>query len=34
VSILARHVMTEGNDVNVLPNLLGSMAVYRVKRSV
>ncbi|MEQ1533405.1 MAG: methionine biosynthesis protein MetW [Sideroxydans sp.] len=33
VSILARHVMTEGSDVNVLPNLLGSMAVYRVKRA-
>ena len=30
--ILGRHVMNEGGDVNLLPNLLGSMAVYRFKR--
>jgi methionine biosynthesis protein MetW len=34
VTILARHVMTNGNDVSVLPNLLGSMAVYRFKREL
>lgn len=33
VRILARHVMTAGRDVGLLPNLLGSMAVYRIKRS-
>jgi len=32
VRILARHVMTEGNDVHVMPNLRGSTAVYRFKR--
>ncbi len=32
VRILARHVITGGNDVNVMPNLRGSMAVYRFKR--
>ena len=30
--ILGRHVMNEGGDVNLLPNLLGSVAVYRFKR--
>ena len=30
--ILGRHVMDESGDVNLLPNLLGSMAVYRFKR--
>lgn len=32
VSILARHVMTAGRDVSLLPNLRGSMAVYRIRR--
>ncbi len=32
VRILARHVMTGGEDVHVMPNLLGSMAVYRFKQ--
>jgi len=32
--ILGRHVMNEGGDVNLLPNLLGSVAVYRFKREV
>jgi len=32
-SILGRHVMNDSGDVNVLPNLLGSMAVYRFKRA-
>lgn len=31
--ILDRRVMTGGNAVSVLPNLLGSMAVYRFKRA-
>ncbi len=33
VRILARHVMAEGADVHVMPNLRGSMAVYRFKRA-
>ena len=33
VTILARHVMSGCNDVYVLPNLLGSTAVYRFKRA-
>jgi methionine biosynthesis protein MetW len=32
VRILARHVMTGDSDVNLLPNLFGSTAVYRFKR--
>ncbi len=32
VHILARHVITEGRDVHVVPNLFGSTAVYRFKR--
>jgi len=31
--ILDRRVMTGGGEVNILPNLLGSMAVYRFKRA-
>ncbi len=34
VHILERRVMTGGREVAVLPNLLGSMAVYRFQRSV
>ncbi|GAB4130554.1 MAG: methionine biosynthesis protein MetW [Sideroxydans sp.] len=33
VRILGRHVMTAGRDVSLLPNLRGSMAVYRIQRS-
>jgi methionine biosynthesis protein MetW len=33
MEILDRRVMTGGNEVKMLPNLLGSMAVYRFKRS-
>ena len=33
VHILARHVMTGEDDVSLLPNLLGSTAVYRFRRS-
>ncbi len=33
VEILGRHVMTGKKEKNVLPNLLGSMAVYRFKRA-
>lgn len=33
VEILGRHVMTGKKEMNVLPNLLGSMAVYRFKRA-
>ncbi len=32
IRILDRHVMNEGGDVNLLPNLRGSVAVYRFKR--
>ncbi len=34
VRILSRHVMAGDSDVRVLPNLRGSMAVYRFKREV
>ncbi|MFH2140471.1 MAG: methionine biosynthesis protein MetW [Pseudomonadota bacterium] len=30
--ILGRHVMNDSGDVNLLPNLRGSVAVYRFKR--
>ncbi len=33
IRILGRHVMAGGSDVSVLPNLLGSTAVYRFKRA-
>ncbi len=33
VQILDRRVMTDGRDVTLLPNLLGSMAAYRFKRA-
>jgi len=33
VHILERRVMTGGSEVSVLPNVLGSMAVYRFKRA-
>jgi methionine biosynthesis protein MetW len=33
IEILGRHVMTGKKEMNVLPNLLGSMAVYRFQRS-
>jgi methionine biosynthesis protein MetW len=32
--ILGRHVMNDSGDVNLLPNLRGSVAVYRFKRDV
>jgi methionine biosynthesis protein MetW len=32
--ILGRHVMNDNGDVNLLPNLRGSVAVYRFKREV
>ncbi|GAB1234017.1 methionine biosynthesis protein MetW [Ferrigenium sp. UT5] len=32
IRILGRHVMNERGDVNLLPNLRGSVAVYRFKR--
>ena len=34
VSITARSVMTGGHEVGVLPNLLGSTAVYRFQRGI
>lgn len=34
VSVTARSVMTGGHEVNLLPNLLGSTAVYRFQRGV
>jgi methionine biosynthesis protein MetW len=33
LQILDRRVMTGGSEVSVLPNLFGSMAVYRFKRA-
>jgi methionine biosynthesis protein MetW len=33
IRILGRHVMAGGNNVRVMPNLLGSTAVYRFKRA-
>jgi methionine biosynthesis protein MetW len=33
VHILERRVMTGGNEVSTLPNLLGAMAVYRFRRA-
>ncbi|MBI5658327.1 MAG: methionine biosynthesis protein MetW [Nitrosomonadales bacterium] len=33
LQILDRRVMTGGSEVHLLPNLLGSMAVYRFKRA-
>jgi methionine biosynthesis protein MetW len=32
ISILARHVITGGQDVQVMPNLRGATAVYRFRR--
>ncbi|HEY6094250.1 MAG TPA: methionine biosynthesis protein MetW [Gallionellaceae bacterium] len=32
--ILGRHVMSNGHDVQLLPNLLGSTAVYRFRQDV
>lgn len=32
ISILGRHVMSGGNDIQIMPNLRGSTAVYRFKR--
>jgi methionine biosynthesis protein MetW len=32
IRILGRHVMSEGRDVQVMPNLRGSTAVYRFRR--
>jgi len=32
ISILGRHVITGGRDVQVMPNLRGSTAVYRFRR--
>lgn len=33
IRILGRHVMAAGHDVQVMPNLLGSTAVYRFKQA-
>lgn len=33
IRILGRHVMSGGNDVQIMPNLRGSTAVYRFKRA-
>lgn len=32
-NVLGRHVITAGNEVSLLPNLRGSVAVYRFKRA-
>jgi methionine biosynthesis protein MetW len=34
IRILGRHVMADGNNVLVMPNLRGSTAVYRFRRDV
>lgn len=34
IRVLGRHVMSNGSDVSVLPNLFGSTAVYRFKRDL
>ncbi len=34
MQILARHVMTENYTIHLLPNLLGSTAVYRFQRAL
>ncbi|OIR10406.1 hypothetical protein GALL_77180 [mine drainage metagenome] len=34
IRILGRHVMTDGKDVHMMPNLLGSTAVYRFRLHV
>lgn len=31
IEILERRVITDGKEVNILPNLLGSLAMYRLK---
>ena len=31
ISILERKVITDGNEVNFMPNLLGNLAMYRLK---
>jgi len=33
VRILERHIMCDGKDVNLLPNLLGNLAVYRFEKA-
>jgi len=33
ISILERKVITEGSEVNFMPNLLGNLAMYRLKSS-
>jgi len=33
ISVLERNVITEGRAVNFMPNLLGSLAMYRLKSS-
>jgi methionine biosynthesis protein MetW len=34
IRVLGRHVMSNGSDVSVMPNLFGSTAVYRFKRDL
>jgi methionine biosynthesis protein MetW len=34
IRVLGRHVMAKGSNVQVIPNLLGSTAVYRFKRDL
>ena len=31
ISVIERKVITEGNEVNFIPNLLGNLAMYRLK---
>ncbi len=33
ISVIERKVITDGNEVNFMPNLLGNLAMYRLKSS-
>jgi Methionine biosynthesis protein MetW len=33
ISVIERKVITEGNEVSFMPNLLGNLAMYRLKAS-
>ena len=31
ISVIERKVITDGNDVSLMPNLLGNLAMYRLR---
>jgi hypothetical protein len=33
ISVIERKVITDGNEVSFMPNLLGNLAMYRLKAS-